>query len=115
MGLRAEMITLDCADPGELSRWWATALGTAEPQDYGDFWIIAAQPLVLGFQRVPEGKQTKNRVHIDFAADGDRQSEVARLTAMGAKVLSEGSMDGMAWSVLQDPAGNEFCVADAHD
>ena len=112
MTLRAKMVTIDCAEPAELARWWSTVLETAEPQDFGDFCIVPAEPLVLGFQRVPEGKRTKNRVHVDFAAT---QAEVARLTGLGASVIGEGSIPGLTWTVLQDPAGNEFCVSDPHD
>lgn len=103
------MITVDCAEPQELARWWADVLGVEIAQDFGAFVIVAAEPVVLGFQRVPEDKQGKNRVHIDFASQ-DRPVEVERLVELGATVVGEQSVPGLTWTVLQDPAGNEFCV-----
>ncbi|MCX4688616.1 hypothetical protein OG401_30700 [Kitasatospora purpeofusca] len=52
MSLRAVMITVDCAEPQDLAQWWATALGGEIAEDHGDFVIVGAQPLALGFQRV---------------------------------------------------------------
>ncbi len=97
--------------PQTLAAWWATALGVDGTQDYGEFVVVPATPLVLGFQRVPEPKTVKNRVHIDFASP-DRPADVERLTGLGATVLGEHSMHGLTWTVLQDPEGNEFCLAD---
>ncbi|MBC3841901.1 VOC family protein [Streptacidiphilus sp. 4-A2] len=112
MPLSAAMITVDCAEPHELAQWWATALGGEIAQDYGDFVIVAAEPLALGFQRVAEARQGKNRVHVDFTAapDTGMGGEVQRLVALGASVVAEHSVPGLTWTVLQDPAGNEFCV-----
>ncbi|MFB7666396.1 VOC family protein [Kitasatospora sp. NPDC056138] len=112
MTLAAAMITVDCAEPQELAQWWATALGGEIAQDHGDFVIVRAQPLALGFQRVAEERQGKNRVHVDFAASPGTglAQEVARLVALGASVVGEHSVPGLTWTVLQDPAGNEFCV-----
>ena len=64
------------------------------------------------FLAVPEAKTAKNRVHIDFTA-ADRHAEVARLVALGAVEVDEHAMAGFTWTVLNDPEGNEFCVAEA--
>ncbi len=106
------MITIDCADPQALAAWWAEALGVDDVQDHGDFVVLAATSLVLGFQRVPEPRPGKNRVHVDFSSP-DRPAEVERLAKLGATVVGEQSMEGMSWTVLKDPEGNEFCLADA--
>ncbi|MFD8708290.1 VOC family protein [Kitasatospora sp. NPDC059648] len=112
MNLTTVMITVDCAEPQELARWWATALGGEIAQDHGDFVIVKAEPVALGFQRVAEERRGKNRVHIDFAAAPGTSLtvEVARLVALGASVVGEHSVPGLTWTVLRDPAGNEFCV-----
>ena len=74
------------------------------------------------FQRVPEGKQAKNRVHLDVrAAPGlkgdDRlaalEAECERLVALGATRVQRfepepNLSDGFI--VMQDPEGNEFCL-----
>ncbi|MFJ9621777.1 VOC family protein [Streptomyces sp. NPDC101181] len=112
MRMSPEMITIDCADPQALAAWWAEALGVEETQDYDAFVVLAATPLVLGFQRVPEPRTGKNRVHVDFAS-ADRRADVERLAKLGATVVGERSTQGMSWTVLTDPEGNEFCLADA--
>ncbi|MDO0926281.1 VOC family protein [Streptomyces sp. TG1A-8] len=65
----------------------------------------------LLFQRVPEAKTVKNRLHLDLhPGDGRRAEEVARLEGLGARVLREVAEPAGAWVVLADPEGNEFCV-----
>jgi predicted enzyme related to lactoylglutathione lyase len=106
------MVTTDCADPSGLAAFWAAALGTAISGDYGEFVMLAPPPAggpVLGFQRVPEERAGKNRLHLDLgAAAGER------LVGLGAKVLGErgGDAEGLVWTTLTDPEGNEFCVAE---
>lgn len=76
----------------------------------------------LFFQRVPEGKVAKNRVHLDVrAAPGLRgdermaalEAECARLVALGATRLERHEpappMSG-GHIVMADPEGNEFCL-----
>jgi hypothetical protein len=63
----------------------------------------------LYFQRVPEAKAGKNRVHLDVRVQ-DKDAEVARLTALGATRLYEASQGPHTWITMADPEGNEFCV-----
>ncbi|WP_086565202.1 VOC family protein [Streptomyces africanus] len=65
----------------------------------------------LLFQRVPEAKTVKNRLHLDLhPGEGRREEEVARLEGLGARVLRRVAEQGGAWVVMADPEGNEFCV-----
>ncbi|MFF5254830.1 VOC family protein [Streptomyces leeuwenhoekii] len=65
----------------------------------------------LLFQRVPEAKSGKNRLHLDLHPGGDRrEQEVARLEGLGASVLRRVREPGGEWVVMADPEGNEFCV-----
>ncbi|MFE1312304.1 VOC family protein [Streptomyces sp. NPDC058755] len=65
----------------------------------------------LLFQRVPEAKSGKNRLHLDLHPGAERRAdEVARLTTLGARVLREVKEPAGAWTVMADPEGNEFCV-----
>ncbi|MDI2130697.1 VOC family protein [Yinghuangia seranimata] len=109
MRLTQTMITVDCADPRGLADWWATAIGGEVVQDFGEFVMLDAEPIMMGFQRVPEPLDGKNRVHIDFASQ-DRVTEVERLVGLGATVVAEHSAPGLTWNILEDPAGNVFCV-----
>ncbi|AGS71137.1 VOC family protein [Streptomyces collinus] len=65
----------------------------------------------LLFQRVPEAKTVKNRLHLDLhPRAGRRADEVARLESLGARVLREVKEAGGEWVLMTDPEGNEFCV-----
>jgi len=71
------------------------------------------------FQRVPEGKSVKNRVHLDIrtapGAAGDERlqrlaEEVRRLSELAAEQVRVVDEMGEHWIVMRDPEGNEFCL-----
>lgn len=65
----------------------------------------------LLFQSVPEPKTTKNRLHLDLHVGADAQAvEVARLTALGARVLARVDDRGSRHVTMVDPEDNEFDV-----
>ncbi|MGW3654186.1 VOC family protein [Streptomyces sp. NPDC005151] len=65
----------------------------------------------LLFQRVPEPKTGKNRLHLDVHAGPEqRDAEAARLEGLGATRLRKVEEPGGTWWLLADPEGNEFCV-----
>ena len=138
-------LVFDTADPDREARFWADALGyqLQPPPDGFDSWtsflreqgvpedrwndasaIVAPDgngPRIY-FQRVPEGKVAKNRMHMDVNVSGARgaplderkrrvDAEVERLKALGA-TDDRGAMerDGEYWARMNDPEGNEFCV-----
>jgi catechol 2,3-dioxygenase-like lactoylglutathione lyase family enzyme len=119
MALSIGMVTVDCADPSALSRFWSAALDTTVVTDYdGEFIMLAPPPEggpLLAFQHVPERRSGKNRLHLDLGAPtGGREAEVERLVQLGATVLGErGDPAVFAWTTLTDPEGNEFCVGEA--
>ena len=120
-------IVIDCTHPAALARFWAASLdgyaiapyddeelerlrsiGIEDPEDDPSVLVAAtADRPRLWFQRVPEPKQAKNRVHLDLRAD-DLDGEVTRLTALGATVLDEQPIADLV--VMRDPEGNEFCL-----
>ncbi|MCW2831878.1 MAG: glyoxalase [Aeromicrobium sp.] len=142
---REMQVTIDCADPAALAAFWAEALGYQVQPPPGDFetWDDALRafgvpegewnsrsaivPLDGGgprvfFQRVPEGKTVKNRVHLDIRAapgtSGDErmtalEAEAARLEALGARrayrVDPAPPME-LGFITFHDPEGNEFCL-----
>lgn len=124
MSLRQAEVVIDCADHEVVVPFWQAALGW-ERRNVNEQYVLlrpgsrspagdpdaAAPPpaLPLLFQKVPEGKHVKNRVHIDFRAE-DRAAEVARLIALGAREGPTRSLGGYSWTVMEDPEGNEFCV-----
>ncbi|MEV0346561.1 VOC family protein [Nonomuraea sp. NPDC050680] len=143
-------VSFDCTDPDKLARFWAEALhyrleeppqGFATWQDYWRARGLPEEELTgdgghdsvvdpagvgprLWFQKVPEGKVLKNRLHLDLSVtSGDRPVEVRRaqldaeaerLVGLGATLskvlLVEGLPDYYAITLL-DPEGNEFCIS----
>ena len=109
-------IAIDCTDPLELARFWAAVFGTAiespigDGTHYVDLVPVPGSP-ILRFQRVPESKVTKNRVHLDLSVR-DLSEACARVEALGGRRMLEQAVieNGYAWIVMQDPEGNEFCV-----
>jgi len=137
-------VVIDCADPARLAEFWAAALGYTlqDPPTGFATWqeFLAAQgvpesewnsanavvdpdkhgPRVY-FQRVPEPKTVKNRVHLDLNVGGGHATpletrrervgaEARRLLSLGATQLRATELRGEYWIVMQDPEGNEFCV-----
>ncbi|MFE7757568.1 VOC family protein [Streptomyces sp. NPDC057429] len=92
-------------------RAWRDLAAVRHPDDPFEEKSGAGLGRRLLFQRVPEPKTVKNRLHLDVhTAPGQRDSEVARLVALGAGVLRTVEEPGGSWQVLLDPEGNEFCV-----
>jgi len=68
------------------------------------------RPRVL-FQRVPEAKSVKNRLHLDVRVGAENVDvQVAKLSARGATYLHKGTQGPHTWITMADPEGNEFCV-----
>ncbi|WP_203676099.1 VOC family protein [Actinoplanes siamensis] len=112
-------VSFDCADPYVLAVFWSEVIGhpIAPECAPGDREVVIEPPAGprLYFQAVAEPKQVKNRVHVCLQSpDLGRDAEIGRLLAAGATLLSDHrTPDGAGWAVLQDPAGNEFCVTRA--
>ncbi|MER7889826.1 VOC family protein [Micromonospora sp. NPDC094482] len=142
---RDVQITFDCADPAGLAAFWADTLGyrLQDPPPGFESWEQALEAMGvpperrndasalldpegagprLFFQRVPEPKQVKNRVHLDVRAapglEGDArmaalETEAERLVSRGATRLSRHEPApplGAGHIIMADPEGNEFCL-----
>lgn len=137
-------VVIDCADPDRLATFWATALGYTlqePPEGFASWqaWLSAqgipesewnsASAIIdperrgprLYFQRVPEPKTVKNRLHLDLNVSGGAHgasaerlarlnTEVERLVAAGARQVEAREERGEYWIVMRDPEGNEFCL-----
>jgi len=142
---REIQLTFDCADPNALAGFWCEVLGyehAAPPPGFAT-WdealdafglpaerrndaSAAVDPQGSGprlfFQRVPEGKTAKNRMHVDVRAAPDLtgddrmaalEAECERLVAVGAKRLERHEPSppmSQGFIVMADPEGNEFCL-----
>ncbi|NUR70683.1 MAG: VOC family protein [Hamadaea sp.] len=108
-------VAFDCADPYTLAQFWAKVMHVRldddhEPDD-PETGIQPPEGPALYFQRVPEPKTVKNRVHICLTPEIPRDQEVDRVLGLGATLVADHRRpDGLGWAVLADPEGNEFCV-----
>ena len=114
MSLNITWVTIDCAEPAPIARWWAEALGWTVAYKSDDEYVIEppeAGPYAwrLLFIKVPDTKSVKNRLHLDLRPD-DQAAQVTRLEALGAKRIDIGQGDSVPWVVMADPFRNEFCV-----
>ncbi|MCP2340281.1 VOC family protein [Actinomadura rupiterrae] len=90
---------------------WRDAAAVRHPDDPFDKKSGVGQGRRLLFNRVPETKSGKNRLHIDVHDPaGDREAAVERLRDLGAGVQRRVQEMGGEWVVMTDPEGNEFCV-----
>lgn len=106
-------VTGDVDEAHRVAQWWATVLGArvVREEEWCSVEDVAGAPFEsIVFQPVPEDKTTKNRVHIDVSTD-----DLAGLVAQGAMPLREKGDDGIGWTVMVDPAGNEFCAFTTDD
>jgi predicted enzyme related to lactoylglutathione lyase len=105
-------VVIDCNDPTALVEFWARVFD-AEPVVRDETWAYIDAPnahVRIAFQRVPEAKRVKNRVHLDVEVD-DIPAETERVTALGALVHGPPMEDDQGpFQVLLDPEGNEFCL-----
>jgi hypothetical protein len=138
--VRQVQVTFDCAEPGRVGRFWCEVLGyvtppppegfaswedfdrTLPPEDQGAA-FACVDPSGIGprlyFQRVPEGKLVKNRVHLDVRVGtglvgAERvaalEAECARLVELGGVRVRLLPADDVNEScmLMQDIEGNEF-------
>jgi hypothetical protein len=59
------------------------------------------------FNKVPEPKIVKNRLHLDLIS-GTFETETERLLRLGAQRLGELQGDKSRWATFADIEGNEF-------
>ena len=113
---RLGWIQVDCADPVGLATFWGAMLGQefdeplGEPVHYlGLLPTIPGAPIV-SFQRVPEAKSGKNRLHLDVVVE-DVDAAADRVVELDGGVEMEVYREyGYSWRLATDPEGNEFCL-----
>jgi predicted enzyme related to lactoylglutathione lyase len=108
-------VTFDCSDAASTAQFWSAVTGwpwSRQDMPGNPFWVVSEPGRVgprLVFVNVPEAKQVKNRVHLDIVANGSQADELARLEALGARVIDDRRhVSPGGWVVLADPEGNEF-------
>ncbi|MEU1467873.1 VOC family protein [Streptomyces sp. NPDC005761] len=105
-------IVVNTHDLPALARFWCGVLDWKVLFEAEDEIVIGADKHALPgitFVPVTDAKTTFNRLHIDLAPD-DLDTEVERITGLGARRADVGQPADVSWVVLEDPEGNEFCV-----
>jgi predicted enzyme related to lactoylglutathione lyase len=107
-------VAVDCVDPHAMARFWSEAMDWTLHEETDDFASLRSAKGVgpyLEFLRSPDQKTGLDRIHLDLRPypGDDHAAEVARLETLGATKLDIGQGD-VAWTVLADPEGNEFCL-----
>ncbi len=122
--IRLKDVVIDCQHPASLARFWAgliddydvapyddeelarlADLGVTDIEDDPGVMVVGSTALRLYFQRVPEPKVAKNRVHIDLQTD-QPDAALARVVDLGGEVLQRHE----TFAVVVYPEHNEFCV-----
>src|SRR5258706_4483416 len=117
MAARIGNVTFDCDDVLKMAAFWSAVLG--RPLDKGSSDLFASSGGADGarqepawyFNKVPEPKRAKNRVDLDLV--NPDPSAIDELVRLGAMVVADHQLPGGShrWTVMQDPEGNEFCIA----
>ena len=106
-------VAFDCADAAALARFWADVLGrqVAEDSTSEHAVLLAGDGGTSGppitFNKVPEPKTVKNRLHLDLITD-TFDAETGRLLSLGAHRLRDVQGVGSSWTTFADIEGNEF-------
>ncbi|WP_245730290.1 VOC family protein [Micromonospora pallida] len=114
MPSRLAVIAIDAVRPQLIADFWCSVLGWQVVDEDAEVITIAAADRswpMIDVAAVPEGKVTKNRLHVDLRADGvSTAEELDRLLTLGARRVDVGQPSDVSWVVLADPEGNEFCL-----
>ncbi|MFD7880294.1 VOC family protein [Streptomyces sp. NPDC059766] len=114
MPLSLHHIVIDARDLPSLARFWAGVLSWRILSEREREVVIGPEesgPVGICFMPAKDRKVVKNRLHLDLtSAAEDREAEIERILALGARRVDIGQRGDESWTVLADPEGNEFCV-----
>lgn len=107
-------IVIDTHDLPALARFWTRVLDWRILSEREREIVIGPDenaPVGICFMPVTDPKAVKNRLHLDLTpGPDDREAEIERILALGARRVEIGQRGDESWTVLADPEGNEFCV-----
>ena len=106
-------VTFDCADAATLAGFWGDVLGRQVADDPTSEHAVLlpsdgdpSGPRIV-FNKVPEPKTVKNRLHLDVISD-TFDAETEHLLSLGAQRLRDVQRDKSRWTTFADIEGNEF-------
>lgn len=111
------MVTIDCDDAHAMALFWSELLGGRIAHDEGDYSMVTAGGVTLGFGRDPQYRAPQwsqagtKQFHLDLSTD-DLDAAAARAQELGATLADPQPREAAGkWVVLLDPAGHPFCFA----
>ena len=115
---RISYVVIDSVDPDALAPFWAAVLGVdVQDRIEGGAYVLLSRPAEgspgLAFQRVPEAKEGKVRIHVDLGVD-DLAGATERIQELGGSWVEAGvthQIEGYHWRCMADPEGHEFDIA----
>jgi hypothetical protein len=110
---RIATIMVNALDAERLAQFWASLLGTAVSSRFEQFvWLRPAGPGApqLAFQQVKEPTEGRRRLHLDIHGS-DPAALRSHAESLGAGFVEGNDIGDFHWDVMQDPEGNEFCIA----
>src|ERR1700683_5543574 len=114
MPVRLHHIVVDAHDLPGLARFWTQVLGWKVLSEREREIVIGTDenaPVGMCFMPVTDQKTVKTRLHLDLTSSAqDREQEIERLLALGARRVDIGQTGAEAWAVLGGPQGNGVCV-----
>lgn len=119
MAVHVSHTTINCRDAYEASEWWKQLLDytdiPGDPNEPGHEQCMIVDPRSghrLLFIEVADLQDPVGRIHLDLASpDRTRDEEIERARSLGAREVTDRRRpDGSGWMVLEDPAGNRFCI-----
>lgn len=110
-------VVINTSDPDRLAAFWSELLGVEVARRSGP-WFIWLKPqhdggISVAFQKVDEPTEGRRRLHLDTYVD-DREKAVERAIQLGGNLVEDHTVGEFSWTVLADPEGNEFCIAEGH-
>lgn len=106
--LKLGEIVVDCENPAKLAEFWAQVT-QAQASVRSDSWASVDTSPLLCFQKVPEPRRGKNRVHLDWEP-ADIDATMKQVHAAGGVTLNDFRDAQGRCVVMADIEGNEFCL-----
>src|SRR4051812_36335578 len=104
-------MVINCADIERMSDFWCAVL-ELEPHSHGmTFRVLRGEHGNVGLQVADDPVNYRHQMHVDiYCAAADRDSECARVKALGATHIRDSNEPDDQYVVFADPEGNEFCI-----
>ncbi len=110
--IRLNSVTINVVDLSAQTRFWSELLGVEVGMELeGYVWLRKQGGVGIALQQVDDPAAVPGRVHVDTLVD-DLAAARAHAEGLGATPVAEHDFGVLAWTVMTDPEGNEFCLVE---